>query len=520
MRKFLKSILRYTFVAFLVSLLIFFVGVLWPSAPLPGPPSPTSTLAITNVTVVDVAAGASRPGRTVLIDQGRIRFVAAVDSVRIDTAAVRIDGTGKYLIPGLWDMHAHLIRHSPQLHYPLFIAHGVTGIREMGFASPQACREGSNPMFICPPDRDAWNGRVVRGEMVGPLIQAAAIFQIEGPDDLGLDPDSMSTPAAAAQLRQAVRALRARGIDFIKLTMEEELPLELYHVLMEEARAVGLPVTGHLPRPLSAAEAARRGFRSVEHARVFVNECFPRAEPYRRREIKGSAQLWLEMVAQHDTAACGRIYRAFAEHETWFDPTHITRRWEALLDDPAYRADPRLGEVPWFHRMVWNFDGFMVRRADPTPTGRRAFREFYTKGLEATGDAHRAGVRILAGSDALDAHAFYGSGLHDELAELVKAGLTPAEALRAATLSPAEFLWMDSEYGTVDVGKQADLVLLDADPLRDIAHTRRIAAVIHHGRLYDRARLDALQMSVEDAAAGWTTSAKLMWRMIRFAVSE
>jgi imidazolonepropionase-like amidohydrolase len=152
---------------------------------------------------------------------------------------------------------------------------------------------------------------------------------------------------------------------------------------------------------------------------------------------------------------------------------------------------------------------------DPSKEGRKAYLDFYEKGLELTGAAYRAGVPLLAGTDANDTYVFPGSGLHDELEELVKAGLTPAEALTAATSSPARYFGVEAEYGSVAIGKAADLILLRENPLSDVRNSRSIDAVILAGRLYSREKLDALLAGVEAAAASPTLTAKILWAYLR-----
>jgi hypothetical protein len=516
MKKVLKRLARVTALLVLALVVVVAAGVVWPDPAPPAPPAVTPLLALTNVSVVDVERGELVDGATtVLVRDGRIVTIAGVDSVDVPAEARRIDGTGRFLIPALWDMHVHLLRKSPELHYPLLVAHGVTNIREMGFLSPSGCRSGSDPLFTCPADLEAWNRSVDSGRMAGPRVAAYAAFQIEGPADFGLDRETMAGPQAADQVRGTIRALRERGVDFIKLTMEDDLTLDLYSVLLEEARRVGLPVIGHLPRPMSALQAAEGGMRSVEHARVFLTDCFPRSSNFRAREISGSMELVAEMVEQHDPAMCDKVFQAFVEHDTWFTPTHITRRWEAMYHDPIYRADKRLRQVPLVHRLVWNVDAFFIDLSASESAGREALIRFYDAGLEITGQAHHRGVKILAGTDALDAHAFYGSGLHDELNELVKAGLTPGEALQTATLNPARFLGLEASQGSVNAGKWAELVLLDANPLENIHNVRRIEAVVARDRVYDRRHLDELVTSVETLAGRWQTSCKLLWELIR-----
>jgi hypothetical protein len=173
---------------------------------------------------------------------------------------------------------------------------------------------------------------------------------------------------------------------------------------------------------------------------------------------------------------------------------------DALADDPAYRSDARMRYIPLPTRMAWLADADGMVAGDTSRAGRQAYRDFYRRGLAITADAWRAGVPVMVGTDAGDSFVFPGSSVHDELRELVTAGLPPAAALRAATLAGAEFLGRTDDLGTVAPGRLADLVLLDADPLADVANTGRIRAVILGGRVFDRGMLDSMLTSVEVAA--------------------
>lgn len=189
------------------------------------------------------------------------------------------------------------------------------------------------------------------------------------------------------------------------------------------------------------------------------------------------------------------VFEELVRNETWYVPTHVTRRRDAFAGDLGFRSDPRTRYV--FPVIQADFLGHMDRivAADSAAEG-RTFTDFYLKGLEITGAAHRAGVRILVGSDAPDPYVFPGSAIHDEMGELVAAGLTPAEALRAATWNGAEFLGLTADHGSITPGKRADLVLLEGNPIEDIENVRRIRSVIFGGNLVDRAGLDRL---IEDA---------------------
>lgn len=446
---------------------------------------------------MDVERGTLLPDRTVLVAGDRIARVAPSDSVQIAVGTRVVDGGGGYLIPGLWDMHVHL--RSPaaeRIDMPLFVAHGVTGVRDMG---SDCLVPGQGP--VCLPEMRDRQRRVDSGELLGPRLLALSSWGVNGPAGL---PDSLPRfygAATADDGRRLARHLAQRGVDLVKIY--NRIPREGFFGLMEEARRLGLPVSGHEPDSVTAMELADAGMRSVEHARVFLHHCWGGAAESRRTgttRLSGTA-LRRRMVDDYDPEVCRGVFGAFVRNGTWFVPTHLTRKTEAHAADPAMRRDARRRFVPRAQWAAWEADMDRTDAADSTSEGRRMRMDFYLRGLQATGDAHRAGVRVLAGTDAGDSFVYPGSSLHDELAELVAAGLTPAEALRAATLDGAEFLGRTADFGTVQAGRVADLVLLDADPLTDVRNTARIRAVVLGGRLLDRAALDGLVAGAEKAAA-------------------
>jgi len=206
------------------------------------------------------------------------------------------------------------------------------------------------------------------------------------------------------------------------------------------------------------------------------------------------------MVDEYDARTCDQVFRTFKRNGTYITPTHVTRRMDAFADDPAYRGDARMKYITGARRMAWLADASGMVASDPTPAGRKSYMDFYLKGLTLTHAAYRAGVPVILGTDAGDSFVFPGSSVHDELGELVKAGLSPAEALRAATLTSAKYFNRTDDFGTVQTGRYADLVLLDANPLESIDNSRRISAVVQGGKLFDRAALDAILTRVETAA--------------------
>jgi imidazolonepropionase-like amidohydrolase len=450
-------------------------------------------LVITGVDVVDVRAGVLLANRAVTIADGRIRsVVAAADAGPPPEGATHVDGTGRVLIPGLWDMHAHL-RHpiAPSGVMPQLIAHGVTGVREMASGcdgGPDQQPEGS----ICLPQMLGWRAAIESGELLGPRLLALSSSPLNPPWDF---------EATEEMVHELVGSLDEQGADLLKVYYR--MSPEIFRLLAGEANRRGLEVAGHLPMRMTSAEASAAGLRSIEHARDLLFDCFRGSAAFRREAMSQNppTEVMRAMVDEHDPAVCDATFATLIENDTWYVPTHVTRRMDAYADDPEFRNDSRRKYIPAEVWDEWQEDADNMVALDSTPEGRRVMRSFYEKGLEITGRAHDAGVGVLLGTDAGDTYVFFGTGAHDELAELVKAGLTPAEALAAATTRAAEFLGLADEFGTVEAGRHADLVLLGANPLENIAHTRQIEAVVYQGRLYDRTELDRMLESAAGAVA-------------------
>ncbi|MGH8442297.1 MAG: amidohydrolase family protein [Nevskiaceae bacterium] len=495
--------------ALLVALVALFVaGVLWPLDPV-APARTATPLAITNVSIVDVAHGALVPAQTVVIERERIVAVGPAAQVTVPATARAIDGTGRFLLPALWDMHAHVYAFSPLLDLPLYIAYGVTNVRDM-----QGCPRPGDPFIACPEDKRRWTAEAVAGERVGPRVVATTSFMANGPgihDRISGLPEFFAT-RTPDEARAFVRHF-ADEVEAIKAY--DRIPREAYFALVEEARRLGLDVVGHRPHAVSAVEAAAHQ-KSIEHARFVLHESFAGSSGL--RAAAGTSE-WREdrrrMLDEHDPQMAQAIFAAMKREGTWYVPTHLTRWVDAYAEEPAVREDPLLRYLHPLMKWQWleDVDGTLAK--DPSPAARATYREFYRKGLELTGAAHRAGVKVLVGTDYIVA----GADVHRELELLVLAGLTPAAALRAATLSPAEYFGLEDRHGGVRAGQVADLVLLGADPLGDIRNTRHIEAVIFNGTFYDRAALDGISDHVQLRARSWAVACKILWRFIRNPVA-
>jgi hypothetical protein len=460
----------------------------------PGP----RAIVFRGTTIINVKEGLSQANMTVVIDGNRIVSVHADGTRNVPAEAQVVDGAGKFLMPGLWDMHAHLFerRGATDIDMPLLVANGVTGIREMGSDCVAAATLGD-----CLAQRRTWQRQIEAGELLGPRLLALSSWPVDGPRSLPKGVSDFFGVMTAEQGRQLARYFSERKVDFIKIY--GNIPRDGFFGLTDEARRLGLPLVGHEPLAVSAIEASNAGMKSFEHARVFLFNCFPGAAQFARIDSNASPNTtWRRrMIDEYDSRICAEVFSTFVRNGTRYAPTHLTRKMDAFADDAGYRQDPRSKYISKAAWKAWNEDADGMVAADRSPEGRKVMMDFYKKGLEITGAAHKAGVKVMVGTDNGDSYIFPGFAVHDELQELVRAGLTPAAALKAATWNGAEFLGHTATSGSVEEGKRADLILLEDNPLVDVRNTQKITAVVLNGRYLDRPALDRLLTEVETAAA-------------------
>jgi imidazolonepropionase-like amidohydrolase len=444
--------------------------------------------AITHVTVIDTTGGPSQPNMTVIVTGERITAVGKSDTVAVPKDATVIDGTGKFLIPGLWDMHMHVMNSVRDLYFPLYIANGVTGVRVMwGY-----------------PEQIEWRKELAAGTWSGPRFALAGPL-VDGPSSRRTGLNTLIA-AKAAEGREVVRKIKDWGYDFVKIY--DALDRDTYFAIAAEAKRLKIPFAGHVPHAVRVAEASDAGQKSIEHLTGVTLGCSTR-EMELRKAIQGATsdptkqdlELRRRLVAQthdsYDEKKAQALFERFAKNRTWQCPTFTVLRAVGHLNDPTFQKDDRLKYIPTRRREQWLPQGdrrFKEWKEEDYASARKTFE----KALELVGKMHKAGVPILAGSDVANPYCFSGFSLHDELELLVKAGLAPAEAIKSATLNPAKYLDHENDLGTVAKGKLADLVLLDADPLKDIRNTRRIVAVVLGGKLHTK---ESLQKMLSDTAA-------------------
>lgn len=439
-------------------------------------PSPASAIgtAITNVSVIDAVEGL-RENQTVIFDGDEIIAVQSADEQF--AAAETIDGSGKYLIPGLWDFHVHLTYDDrltaamPEL----FLSWGITSVRDTGGLMHEIL-----PVVESMRAEDAIAPRVF---FAGPLLDGRfVVYDGDGRPEIGV---AVPTREAA---RQQVTQMKELGVDFIKVY--EMVTPEVFDALIEVATELNLPIDSHVPLSMRARVAGAE-VSSIEHLRNIEMDCTARAEEFLNRRlellenIEGFAGARLRSslhsmqripaIESYDESECDAVIAALSD--TVMVPT--LRLNSIMLAPPWERSDweEALARLPTDVEEDWTAQ---TERRRPAPVGDSTFADW---SLFLTERMHSAGVPFGAGTDVPINLSVPGYSLHSELDMLVRAGLTPLEALKAATVVPAEYFGLEDEMGEIKIGQVADLVLLDANPLDDINNTKSINRVFSAGEL-------------------------------------
>jgi imidazolonepropionase-like amidohydrolase len=434
-------------------------------------------IAITPVTVIDTRGGPAQPDMTVVIEGDRI---TRVDGAKAPAGAQVIDGTGKFLIPGLWDMHIHTffgdwVPGGREVTLPLFLANGVTGARDMG--------SDLEPILKARDD-------VAQGRLLGPRMIVSGPM-LDGPKSQFPSSIAIATPEDG---RRAVKRLKRRGVDFIKI--QSYVPRDVYLAIADQCRKQKIVFAGHVPDKVRASEASDAGQKSFEHL-IGLFEGSSTEEEELLKGPKGPARF----LDTYDAGKEAVLISLLAKNGTWQCPTLFWERGQWLVDtiDVAKDPDAKYAPASWREKTWPTFTQGILKdlAMDPMPVRQK----FVAHELEIVKRLHKAGVPFLAGTDTpAGVDVVPGFSLHQELQRFVDAGFTPMEALQTATINAARFLEKLEDYGTVEKGKVADLVLLDANPLDDIRNTRKIRAVIANGRYYSREQLDRILADVEGYA--------------------
>jgi imidazolonepropionase-like amidohydrolase len=419
-------------------------------------PGEPADFAITRVSVVDGRAPAPLEDRTVVVRGSRIVAEGPAGDIAVPRGTHVIDGRGAYLIPGLWDMHVHTVMPGGAQVLPLYLANGVTGVRDMA---------GEWPVL------SEWRREIAAGARVGPRMVVSGPY-LEG-GDVPIPHLLVSKPEDA---QPAVDSLIALGVDFVKV--HSQLDRERYFAIARAARARGIAFAGHVPRSVTTIEASDSGQRSIEHLLTIPNPCTPEEAVALapRFAVQGA-------LGRCETRSLDETFARLVKNDTYVVPTLVATvevaRWPKR-DLPGDAVQTFLPDS------LRDYVASIVPMPDDVPPGADSVGlALLAKRVAVVGALHRAGVHVMAGTDAPLRNSPPGFGLHEEMRMMVEGGMSPFDVLSAATIVPARFLGAADSLGTVEVGRLADLVLLDANPLDDIANAGRIRSVFADGRMYD-----------------------------------
>jgi hypothetical protein len=441
-------------------------------------PKPT-VVAILHANILDVRTGAMQLDSDVLISADRIAAIGRSGTLQIPKNARRLDARNKFLIPGLWDMHVHMMwRNEVSFYAPLFIANGVTGVRDMG------CPLGDLDLL------PHWRQQIAEGKLVGPRIFALGP-QLDGPPPIhpefyaGSSSYVLHSPDEA---RQAVRLLKEKGVSEVKVYTL--LPRDIYFAIADESKKQSLSFAGHVPLAIRWQEASEAGQKSVEHLLGLLLACSSRESEFLAAG-KPSYAVDQEILESFDDKKAATLFELLHRNGTWQCPTLFEGVQISRAAEIDALHDPRFQYMPQSTREGWEAKLTELRKLPQIPaSAREAFKVLAREKLILP--MLHSGVRFLAGTDSGTVFSYPGFSLHEELQILTSFGFTPLQSLQTATINPAEYFGIEKDAGTLEPGKFADALLLDANPLEDISNTKKIFAVVASGGLFTRSDLDKL----------------------------
>ena len=451
----------------------------------------TADLLLRHATIVDVAAGRTIRDQAVAISGNEIVEVGPDAEVsRRFSAGHSVDASGKFVMPGLWDMHVHfgggaeLVEENKDL-LPLYVVNGITTVRD-------AAAELSGAVL-------SWRSQVASGSLLGPTIFTAG-RKLEGYKPLWKGTIEVGTPA---EVDAALDRLQAMQVDFVKIT-DNTLKPEIFLYAVKAAKARGLRTSAHTPFALTIEQAANAGLSSVEHLDYLIKAGSPQEASIAAEYVAGKISYGDasdRFVETFDATYAKSAYQRLALTGLYVSPTLNMGRILAYLDRENHLNDAGLALIGPGLRKTYEWR--VERAAKATAAQVAARHREYELSVKVLPMLRDAAIPILAGTDAgyLNSFNYPGIGLHEELQRYVEAGLTPREALESATITGPAFLGHADRYGAIASGKTADILILDADPLKEIGATRKIRGVVLHGNWHDRASLDQLLETAKRKAA-------------------
>jgi imidazolonepropionase-like amidohydrolase len=438
-------------------------------------------VAIVGATLVDVRKGVATERSLVLAAGDRITAVGRVGELAIPPGAKVVNAEGKWLIPGLVDMHVHVPSSTPVSGYPtliLYLANGVTTVRDTGgnITSLRLLRQA-----------------LQSGRQAGPRLFFAGMILDGNP---AVSPSSHVILAdSERRAESAVNFLADQGADFIKIY--NNLSESVLVAILKTAHARKLTVTGHVPRSVTTTHAVELGMDGLEHIRITGRELLPLEEANQIDFLTlGSRETLLWQRFDTDSIGMNKLIALISGHGTFLDPTLVVDEATFKMSAAERAAEPNNRMLPKA-LLAWMRERDLPDSWLPPGELRAVAAAGFAKRLKFIGMCYRAGVRLIAGTDGPGlGPTLPGYGLHSEMELFETAGISPLDALRAATITAAEALHAQQDLGAIEPGKFADMVIVEADPLRDIANTRRVYRVVKSGEVYDPRELLRVSSSV------------------------
>ncbi|WP_316821667.1 amidohydrolase family protein [Pedobacter gandavensis] len=445
----------------------------------------TADLLIKSATIIDIKTGKLIPKQSIAIKDGVITAVFKDQQLSGYTASQTLDATGKFLMPGLWDNHMHfgggtqLIEENKNL-LPLYLAYGITTIRDAAAdISPSVLQ---------------WRDEIANGKLQGPTIFTSGP-KLEGYNSSWIGDIEVGN---TKEILDALDSLKKMKVDFVKIT-DNTLSPPLFLESIRLARAAGFKVSAHIPNALSMEQIAGAGLTSVEHLGYALKAASGQEKEISKAvaegRLKGKAFNQKVMDTFDETAALA-TYKNMAKHGMYLTPTLSLSYILAYFEKDNHKNDDYLKYIG--KGLQQTYVG-RVKRIEQDNSEAIEFRHLlFEKTVKTLPLLQKAGVKIMAGTDAgyLNSYTYPGIGLHKELELMVKYGLTPLQALQASVInSPSYF--NKKEYGSLQKGKKADILLLDENPLQNISATQKIYAVVAKGTVLDRTILDHMLESVK-----------------------
>ncbi len=444
------------------------------------PEASDEAILIHHANIINVVDGSIAQNQAILIDSAAIRAIGAYDDLKsIVVAGRHFDVGSRYVIPGLWDMHVHIegadLVEDNQALLPVYVAYGITTVRDA------ASDLGKQVL--------AWRDAIKQGKLFGPHIFTAG-RKLEGVNSIWKGDLEI---ANEQELHQMLDTLEADKVDFVKIT-ENTLTGPLFLASVKAAKARGFKVSGHVPYDLTIQQLAEAGFSSIEHASYLLRLG---SDEQKTVDQITSGKLTKKQADQNylsyfDQDKANEAYEAIAKSKVAVTPTLIGGKQLAYLDEDDHQNDAFLQYLT--QRFTDNYQWRIDRMADETPKEKQQRKDRYQRIVQQLPYVQKAGILILAGSDAaaLNTYVYPALSLHQELVLFQQAGLTPLQILQSATINGAKFMEKLDTMATIEEAKMADMVILNANPLQDIKATQDIHAVVYQGQYFDRAALDSI----------------------------